>query len=558
MRIRRGRYHIAGLVLAGCTMAGDAGTVHGGDVVGLRIEPDTLELSTRAGEPAAQTFAAVATFGDGEEGALDLVSWELSNASVGTIDSRGNFTSVDTNGGEATITATFLENEATATLRVVHASEYLADGVDSAVATAFADAGDGEATLSIDYPLDGTTVPRNLEGLVVQWQGTGAGEVQWLHFASTLESYDVYLSGQTQWEVPVEVWETVSATNSRGSLELQLRAATWDGSTLGDVRSSPPIAVTVNRFDAQGSVLYWSTSDTAVMRIEAGGGEVQRFWPKEQTGECLGCHEIAESRQWMVVTRDGIGGTYQTVDVAEGEATRIIHDTDGEKRMTFHALSPDGKLILGILQGDLVLYDLAANTFIAQVTPDSGYYTHPAWSPDGTRVVATRATGSVFSDMGLAGSEIVTMNFDGSRLTNVETLIPAAAGTCYYYPSFSPDGDWIVFNRSTGDTYADDDAEVWLLSAAGGDPIRLDAANGTGSLRNSLARWAPLPDDDVLWLAFSSRRPIGVSAVSQSQIWITAVDPALARAGMDPSSAPYWLPGQSTRSDNHLPVWWSQ
>lgn len=552
------RYHIAaGLLLAGCGTPSN-GVVHGADVVSLRIEPASVDLRAEADAPAEQAFTAIATFGDGEEGELDLVSWELSNASVGALDSRGHFTSVDTNGGEATITATFLDHTATADLSLVHSAAYFEDGLDAAVAEAFAAADAGSESMAILYPLDGTTVPRNLEGLEVEWSGSSAGEVQRLHFASALETVDVYLKDRRAWTVPVEVWEAVSATNSRGELEVVVASADWDGAALTDVKQSPAIGVTVNRFDAAGSVLYWSTAETAVMRILAGGGTATRFYPKEKTGQCNGCHELAESSQWMVVTQNGVNGTFQVVDVNEPSAPTLVHDTADTKRMTFHALSPDGRLLLGVLQGNLVIYDIATNTQIAEVTPDSGYYTHPAWAPDGQTVLATRATGSYLSDMGLNGSEIVTMHWTGSALTNVEVLIPAEPGQANYYASYSPDGNWIVFNRSTGDTYADLDASVWLISAAGGNPIRLDAANGEGELRNSLARWAPLPDDDILWLAFSSLRDRGSVVGRVGQIWITAVDPALAGAGLDPSSAPYWLPGQDANSDNHLPVWWSQ
>ncbi len=546
------------MLLVGCTPGLGSGTLLGGDVASLRVEPSEVELDTRSGQPVEQAFTAIATFSDGTEDELPLVSWELSNASAGTVDSRGNFKSVDTNGGEATVTATFLEHTAEASISLTHSAEYIEEGADAAGAAALGKVDDGEGGLTITYPFDDTTVPRNLEGLEVEWTGSQTTDLIRIHFASALESVDVYTTGSKAWEVPVEVWEAVSATNRRGSLSLQIYAASWDGNELGPVKSSEPIDVTVNRFDTAGSVLYWSASDTAIMRIIAGGGTAARFYPKTPTGQCYGCHEVAEGEQWMVVTRDGVGGTYQVIDVADPAAPAVRNDTDDRQRMTFHALSPDGKWMLGVLNGDLVLYDLATNRFVSTVTPDSGYYTHPGWSPDGERVVATRATGSVLSDMSVNGSEVVTMYFDGSKLLDKETLIPATPGTCYYYPSFSPDGDWIVYNKSTGDTYADDDAEVWLISASGGDPIRLDAANSEGRLRNSLARWAPLPDDDVLWLAFSSKRDRGSHPARFSQIWITAIQPDLASSGQDASSAPYWLPGQNENSDNHLPVWWSQ
>jgi Tol biopolymer transport system component len=260
----------------------------------------------------------------------------------------------------------------------------------------------------------------------------------------------------------------------------------------------------------------------------------------------------------MVVTRDGVNGVYQVIDISDPAAPVVVYDMEDAKRMTFHSLSPDGQYILGVESGSLKLYDLATNSFLGAVTPDGNRYSHPGWAPDGKHAIAVRVTESFRSDMTFTGGEIVTMSWDGSRLGTPEVLVARSASANFYYPTWSPDGEWVVFNRSTGDAYADADAELWMVAATGGEPVRLDNANGSTTVLNSLARWAPLPDDDVLWLAFSSRQPITADQQVAPQIWVTAVEPELLRAGLDPSSAPYWLPGQNVRSDSHLPVWWSQ
>jgi hypothetical protein len=41
----------------------------------------------------------------------------------------------------------------------------------------------------------------------------------------------------------------------------------------------------------------------------------------------------------------------------------------------------------------------------------------------------------------------------------------------------------------------------------------------------------------------------------EPQVWISAFDPALADALEDPSWPAFWLPGQSTEHNNHLPAW---
>ena len=127
------------------------------------------------------------------------------------------------------------------------------------------------------------------------------------------------------------------------------------------------------------------------------------------------------------------------------------------------------------------------------------------------------------------------------------------------FARFSPDGKWIAYNRSTGDAYADLDAEIWLVAADGSADVPLVSANGEGAAQNSYVKWGPLPDDDVLWLAYSSLRtyPAGMAS-GMPQIWVAAVYPEEVATDGDPSRPPFWLPGQNTTSNNHLPVWWSK
>ncbi|MGZ3451941.1 MAG: hypothetical protein ACXVEF_20190, partial [Polyangiales bacterium] len=61
----------------------------------------------------------------------------------------------------------------------------------------------------------------------------------------------------------------------------------------------------------------------------------------------------------------------------------------------------------------------------------------------------------------------------------------------------------------------------------------------------------------LYWVTFSSRRAYGLrtAAGKTAQLWMTAIDPAKAKAGVDPSGPAFWLPFQDVTSGNHIAQW---
>lgn len=542
------------LLLLACNGGGSGGAQS--DVVSLRIDPDSASLVTRPGQGASLHLVALATFEDGGEEPLDLVSWESSNVSAGEVDSTGLFHASDTNGGVTTITATHMDLVAESAVTVVYTDRVL-DGVDESVATAWeAATPTDDPSLVFTYPTDGVTVPRNVNDFAFSWEAQ-PDRLWRVHFTSAITDISVYTTG-SPWLASSDLWQIIAAANREGEVSAVLESARWDGSQLTDLRSGPPLLLRVHRLDARGSVLYWETTTSSIMRLPLGAREAVRFYPAADSNGCFGCHVISEATQQMVVTESGVNGHFSVLDVANPDTPKLITPPDDSRLADFKALSPDGTAMIGMVNGVATLHSLPDGNPIQTLSSGTEHLTHPDWSPDGGSVVFVRATGTYYSDLAFTGGEIVVYPFEGGRLGTPQVVV-ARGDWNNYYPTFSPDGQWIAFNRSHGDAYANVDAELWMVRPDGTGLVRLDIANGEGQLRNSYPRWAPLSDDDVLWLAFSSSRaypPEGVTDVPQ--IWVTAVDEAVAAQGADPSAPPFWLPGQDASSNNHLPVWWSR
>jgi hypothetical protein len=145
-------------------------------------------------------------------------------------------------------------------------------------------------------------------------------------------------------------------------------------------------------------------------------------------------------------------------------------------------------------------------------------------------------------------------------------VLVQSAGENNYYPSFSPDGKWILYNRAqSGDSYNNTAASLWVVPADGSAaPLQLAQA-AQDMAASSWPRWTPFVQHndhagsgDLYYFTFSSTRSVGLdpSGRGAEQVWMSSFDPSRVVGGVgDPSSAPFWLPFQSLMTSNHLAQW---
>ncbi len=511
--------------------------VDGVQIATLVVNPPEATLQTSPAGGVTQAFEAVAELMNGEVVTLQTVEWTISNSSAGEIDAEGLFTPSTENGGVTWVRARFDGIEAISEVTLVYTESVNDAGVD----TRLFERPETGGQLLWTYPTDNVNFPRNTPGIAFQWVDMGQAAVK-LRFQSAVTDVTIYTTG-TSWTADEATWASIAGTNAGGTVTVDLSLAVAE-----QVLSADALTLNVNRMDGQGSIYYWSTSASGIMKVPYGGSATE-YLTIANTGYCVGCH--VSNGEYIAYSYDGGNGGMGMRRLSDG-AEVLGYNTSYYGN--FKTFSPDGRYLLTTYAGALLLYDGTTGVYLYDV-PTGGTATHVDWSPDGTRV-ALVMTDRHDCDWVFGGGKIAVMDVTGDgQFSTPVTLYDPPEPYMAYYPAWSPDGEWIAFNISTQDAYDDSDATLYVMHGDGGSPIVLTNANNATDITNSWPHWGPLPDDDVLWLAFSSKRAYGNVVSGSPQIWVAGFDPALAVLGEDPTWPAFWLPGQDPAQNNHIPVW---
>lgn len=560
----------AALTFAACGPSGSSDDTGDDQPPGraLRIEPGDVTLLVENHTAATQVYRVIETDDRGDDHDVTADAALSLGLPLGSFDGA-TFTSAPDRGGRTTVTATWEDLTATADLTVLLRSVIVEPGVPSDVPGDFATAGTGGAAPRLVYPASGVIVPPTLNSFEFHFEPGAGNDAFELTFTGSAIQLVVYLTCAQPvgagciWEPSQSTWDTL-ATAARGDAPLtyKLRGLDHDaGAPVAGVSDEQWMQVSSD--DLAGGIYYWAAGAGAVMRYDFGrrGASAERFLGVGQTSAstCVGCHALSRDGSQIAVGLDIPGpAALETYTVATRTrqfttATSGFPGFPSPNGANFFSFSPDNQRIVSSGGTTLVVRNAADGTGMTTAVQNA---TMPDWSPDGSAVVFARpGQAAPAANPGVSRGSIVRV--DASTWTGEQTLV-ASAGENNYYPSFSPDNQWVVFNRAAGtDSFDAPDAKVYVVSAGGGTPIALQAATSTNG--DSWPKWGPLvhhyAEGTLLWVTFSSRRPYGLRGGTNSQIWMVGLDPARAAQGLDPSFAAFWLPFQDFASGNHIAQW---
>jgi TolB protein len=437
------------------------------------------------------------------------------------------------------------------------------------------------------YPNDETLLPTNLSRLRFAWL-PGASELFALDFVGPRTSVRI-VTTDTSFSATDDEWAWIAESNRGQRVDLVVRAV--DLAAPSKVWRSRSIALFFSGSALEGTVYYWSTAGRGLMQASATDARAVRVFTDPGGADaavCTGCH---------TVSRDGtrLAAGYDKNQIAElslvdGSVIVALADFGVSSAMApapapmmnpdakpppapdakpppvaWSTFSPDGTRLLVAGGGKLRLIDADTGAPIGSdqgtvALPAGTTATHPDWSPLGDRVAVT--LNGKGGDKQTEGGSIAIMPYAADAFGDPETLVAAAGGMDNnFFPSFSPDGRYLAFVNAQGGSQDTTSARLELVDLATGNVRdltrlneRVNNADGTTAIGNTMPSWGPISADGTYWLSFSSLRAyaeLRPTDPKRDQLWIAGIDPTLD----DPGYAAFWAPFQEIAHGNHRAFW---
>jgi hypothetical protein len=425
---------------------------------------------------------------------------------------------------------------------------------------------DSSAALALAYPPANAMVPPNLGQMEVHWRDPSAKNLYQVTLTGgyvTLTSYVTGLGTATYDVLAADDWALLSSGSSGLDLNIRVRGLA-SASPATYLEGSEGIRIAAEAI--VGGVYYWDTSKTAIFRFDMSTPQVppSQFYPAVGQTACVGCHAIARDGTVVAYRQDGGTVNYGNALKVSGLTREVTPNT---VQWNYAAVHPNDTDLFTTSTSGLYRTDLTTSVTTPLYT--AARISAPDVSVDGNHIVAAQMLGG--DEVYMTASKLVVLDYDTAAKTVAapRTLVTPTGSAFVYYPSYSPDDQWVLYNQATGgNAYNNRNAELWVTKADGtGMPIRLSEAEVAAQF-NSWPKWTPFvtheptmtSSETVIWYTFASQRPFGVRSpgAQKPQLWLAPFYPDRAAAGQPATGPAVRLPFQDLAEGNHTAQWTQQ
>jgi hypothetical protein len=532
----------------------------------LSVSPANVEMTIENGVPPSAEFTATLTYPDGD-------TRDVTNEVHWSVDSGyGMFTANAVtmySAGKTQIHALLTDKSGASEVIVRLHSVRVDPSLPPNAADLFNGPDDPARAPMVVYPPADVVMPRNLGDFEVHWTDAQNDmfelslKTEFTDVRAIVPGGNGVIANSTWSAFLAQEW--LSAVSYEPTVQFEVRGVNKANPT--SVGSSGPRLVRLTNEQMLGGLYYWAATAQngpfGIFRHDMSkpGQPAEEYMTTTQTGgRCVACHVLSRDGTKMSVTFDGGNGAATLLDVG----TKAMQPS--QRGWNFGTFTPDGSQFLAVQNGQLAILDYATQNQLG-VMPAAGQVSHPDLSADGTKLVYVSKP-STDLDWSFNGGKIMIRSYDQATKTfGPEQQLVMDTSNCFY-PSFSPDGKWVLFNRaSNGASYNNGAATLWVTKSDGSGPaVELATAAGTAGLTNSWGRWAPFQqtvganNESLYWITVSSTRDFGVRLVgaNRPQLWMTPFMPDKAEQNADPSASAFRLPFQNIESNNHIAQWTEQ
>jgi hypothetical protein len=550
----------------------------GQQLTGLSVTPSQATLVTMNGNPGSQQFQVTATYSDGTTGPLGAnPNWSSDHPAVGSIAADGTYTAVGSLGGTVTITASYGNLKATASLVVKIQYVQNPGNVPTAVQSALQSATTPDATVKWAYPYDQTVFPRGILGSTLMWLGGSVTDYYYIHVTAPTFELESYSTAPNEWwDFTVTAWQQFLDTTSGPAHVVVTR---WNGAQATQLVDQHWIVATGSMLGTIYYAAYYQNAGAElgkVLRLRPGATVFDDFLDAGTT--CTSCHTVSanggtlvySSGYWPPVTSNSYDLKQQT-QLFSG----FTNNDAGASQWGLPGLSADGTTLtenftalrgpIGVQTGG---FDPTTGLPLAALTGLTKPLGMPVFSPDNLLLAYVDTT---TQDLRAYDWDPVNKVAVNDRLIVASSANPASPQI--QYPTVSPDHQWIVYQRGPGLGSLGLSGDIYMASVANpGAERELNALDGTtypfaaGSRDQHLnyePTFAPVAAGGYFWILFHSRRTYGSRltnagyvqpGVGTKQLWVAAFDQAPV-AGTDPSHPAFYLGGQSPTALNTRGYW---